>query len=176
MSASQNRSESIVSRWHKITPTALLAVLGVIVSLLLFWAAYSWEMQSVRRDFNALADARCKEVSNAFQETAKLVDFMDNVFMVAPRVGTHAFAEYLQSLKKLMDEDRSHHPEINCVIWAPRVSRSERAAYEQSAKTAFGSNLQIGDPAGAGNTNAAAPVRRAFPPICALPRNPIATI
>lgn len=144
MSTGTNRTESIMPQWRQFAPTAFLAVLGVVVSAVLFWAAYSWEMRSVRRDFDALADARCKEVSNAFKETATLLDFMDDVFVIAPRVDDPSFAGYLRYLTKLLEEDRNRHPEIISIIWAPRVSGGDRAAYEQAAQAAIDARFQIG--------------------------------
>jgi CHASE1-domain containing sensor protein len=163
MSIHQNRLESAVPRWRYFAPTAILLILGVVVSVALFWAAYSWEMRSIRRSFDELAEDRCKEVSNEFQEVATLLDFTDNVFQIRPRVTNSAFVGYLRYLTKLLEEDRHRHPEICSLMWAPRVPVAERSVYEQAARAAFDSQFQIGKPDASGNTEPAAQLSEYFP-------------
>jgi CHASE1-domain containing sensor protein len=163
MSTRTNSMESAMPGWRQFAVTAFLVLFGAVVSLVLFWAAYSWEMRSIRRDFDALADARCKEVSNALQETATLLDFIDNVFIIAPQVNDPSFAGYLHYLGKILEADRFRHPEIVSLIWAPRVSGAERAAYEQAAKAAIDARFQIGKIDTSGDSGATEKPAEHFP-------------
>jgi CHASE1-domain containing sensor protein len=145
MSTQQTRPPRNVSGRRDRVGTALLMVLGVAISLAVFLAAFSWERSSVHREFVSLAEDRFHAIGNAADDSARLLHFTDNVFLVGPRVDSPEFAEYLRSLTAVFKADMLQHPSVRAVTWMPRISRSERAAYEQAARAVFGPTFQLGE-------------------------------
>ena len=70
---------------HAGRPAVLTAVVGAALSVGLFLLAHFAEQRSIRRDFDSLADHRFRASDAMFRESAKLLNFMDNVFLIARR-------------------------------------------------------------------------------------------
>jgi hypothetical protein len=151
---STQENDSTCSLWRRqCAPIALLVAVGTAISVAVFFAAYAWERRSIRHEFDSLAEDRFHAIGGMFDESVKLLDFADNVFMIAPRVDSPEFADYVRSLKALLEKDVSRYPALHALIWAPRVPRAEMAAYERAARAVFAPNFRIGeasDSAGSG--------------------------
>lgn len=145
MSMQTNGSKPAVP-YRQYATVALAAVVGAAASLGVFFLAYSWERDTVRQEFDSLADARFRAVENMISGTAKLLSFTDDVFQVGPRVDSTEFPRYISSLKALLERDLAGHLDLNGVTWIPRVSPDERAAYERAAQTAIDPHFQLQTP------------------------------
>jgi CHASE1-domain containing sensor protein len=115
-------------------PAVLTAVLGMLLSVALFLLAYYAEWSSIRSDFDSLADHRFNSATNMFRESTRLIDFMDDVFMVGPPVSAPEFTGYLRSLKNFLDSDVSKNLELHGLTWAPRVPYGQREDYQRAAR------------------------------------------
>ena len=100
----------------------------------------------MRHEFDSLAEDRCHAVDGMFHETAKLLRFTDNVFLVGPPADSPEFAGYVRSLKTLLETDLSKHLELHGLTWVPKVPRTEVAAYERAAQELFGPDFRIREP------------------------------
>jgi hypothetical protein len=146
MSQQQTRSPLDVSRGRSHAITALLVVLGVAISLAVFFAAFSWERASISREFSSLAEDRFHAIRNVVRDSTRLLQFADNVFLVGPPADSPAFSDYVRSLADVVRMDISRQPTVRAVTWMPRVPRSEQAAYEQAAQSIYGPTFQLNEP------------------------------
>lgn len=145
MSPQNNGSNHPVS-YGQYLPVALVAIVGAVVSLGVFYAAYSWEHRTVRQEFDSLADARFRAVENMIDGTAKLLSFTDDVFQVGPHVDSTEFPYYISSLKALLERDLAGHLDLNGLTWVPRVLPDDRAAYERAAQAVIDPHFQLQKP------------------------------
>jgi hypothetical protein len=151
----KQRKCSVFTMLHcrQCATSLLLAVFGAAISVAVFVAARSWELHSIRRDFDSLADDRFHVMESEFQDFAKLLAFADNVFMIAPGADSPGFTDYVRSLRTFLEKDQSRYPSLHGVTWVPRVPSAQRAAYERAARAAFDPRFQLGgagSPAGTG--------------------------
>jgi CHASE1-domain containing sensor protein len=146
MSPEKNCSAIAILRSRQGVPTLLVVVAGLAASLAVFFAAYFWELRSVRENFDSLAEDRFQAVESLFDESGKLIGFMDNVFLIAPKATSPEFTGYLRSLKAFLGSDLSKHLSVHGITWAPRVPNAERAAYERAAQAVIDPNYRIHEP------------------------------
>ena len=137
MSAQETCSVSSVSWCRQYASAAILLVLGAAISVAVFFAAYTWERRSVRREFDSLSEDRFHAIGNKVDDSASLLQFADNAFLVAPRADSPEFPDYVRSLTAVLEADLSRYPAVRAMTWMPRVPHAERAAYERAARTVF---------------------------------------
>jgi hypothetical protein len=154
MSTETNRSTLAMLFSRQGASTLLVTIAGLAASVLVFFAAYSWEFRSIHEHFDALAADRCDTTKSMFAETGKLIDFMDNVFLVGPKAASPEFSGYVRSLKNFFESDISKQLSVHGVTWVPRVPQSERDAYEKAARAVFDPNYHIHEPQVSDNKNA----------------------
>jgi len=143
MSTEKNRSVLALLCSRQGVPTVLVAVAGIAASLAVFFGAYFWELRSVREGFESLADDRFHATESMFAESARLIDFMDNVFLIGPKATAPEFTGYVRSLKAFLESDLSKQLSVHGITWMPRVPRAERSAYERTAQAVFDPNYRI---------------------------------
>ena len=146
MSTENNRSVLAALRTRQGVPTVLVAVAGIAASFAVFFAAYAWELRSVDEDFQGLAQHRFKAAESLFGESAKLIGFMDNIFLIGPKATSPGFTGYVRSLKEFFEADLSKPLSVHGITWAPRVSQAERSAYERAAQDVFDPKFRIHEP------------------------------
>jgi CHASE1-domain containing sensor protein len=156
------KSDSTCGAWHcEYVPAAIVLVLGTVLSITIFYAAYSWEQNAFRRHFDSLAEDRYHAIANVFDESQRMLDFADNVFLLAPPADSPQFVEYVRSLRAFLQHDLSKYPSLHALTWVPRVPRTERAAYVRAARAVFDPRFQFDEPG-----NSAATKSDALPPDC----------
>ena len=146
MSIQETSSVLNVSRCRQYAPTALLVALGAAISVAVFFVAYSSERRSIHREFASLAEDRLHAIGNIVDDSARLLQFADNVFLVGPRADSPEFPNYVRSLTTVIEADLSRHPAVRALTWMPRIPLAERAAYEQAARTVFDPKFQFSKP------------------------------
>jgi CHASE1-domain containing sensor protein len=172
MSTQEICSASSVSRCRQYAPTALLVVLGAAISVAVFFAAYSWERRSTGHEFDSLAEDRFHAIANVIDDSARLLQFADNVFLVGPRADSPEFLNYIRSLTAIFKVDLSRHPAVRAVTWMPRVPLAERAAYERAARTIFDPAFQFGEPVASVNTGSGQQREEYFPSYLCIATTP----
>jgi CHASE1-domain containing sensor protein len=125
------------------SPAVLTAVVGGVLSAALFLLAYYAEWSAIRGDFNSLADDRFRASENMFRESARLLNFMDNVFLIAPPASSPEFTGYVRSLKRFFESDVSKSLKLHGMAWVPKVSSSQREDYQRAARATIDPNYQI---------------------------------
>jgi CHASE1-domain containing sensor protein len=143
MSKKSSQLPVAASGAHAGRPAVIIAIVGGILSVGLFLLAHFAEQRSIRRDFDSLADHRFRATDAMFLESAKLINFMDNVFLIAPPASSPEFAGYVRSLKRFFESDVSRSLEMHGLTWVPRVPRSQRDDFQRAARTAFDPKFQI---------------------------------
>lgn len=157
---------------RRYASTALLSVVGVAISLSVFYTAYFWERRSIRREFDSLAEDRFHAISNKVDDSASLLHFADNVLLVGPRSDSHEFSHYVSSLAAVLKADLSRYPAVRSMIWMPRVSNSERAAYERAARTAFDPTFQFKEPGTSADAGSGRLLEEDFPSFLCIATKP----
>ncbi|MBN1589770.1 MAG: CHASE domain-containing protein [Pirellulales bacterium] len=161
-----------VPRFHRYVPTAILVILGAAISVAVFWAAYSWDQRSTNREFASLADDRFHAIGNMIDDSARLLQFVDNAFLVGPQANSPGFPAYVRSLTEVVQADLSRHPAVQAVTWIPRVSRDQRAAYEQAARAVFDPTFQLKEPNATATTVSGQPPEETFVSYVSVARTP----
>jgi CHASE1-domain containing sensor protein len=121
----------------------ITAIIGGVLSVGLFLLAHFAEQRSIRRDFDSLADHRFRVVDGTFLESAKLINFMDNVFLIAPPANSPGFTGYVRSLKNFFESDMAKSLELHGLTWVPRVARDQRDDFQRAARAAFDPKYQF---------------------------------
>ena len=172
MSTQETCSVFSASRCRPYASTALLVVLGAAISVAVFFAAYSWELRSTGREFASLAEDRFHAIGNVVDDSARLLQFADNVFLVGPRADSPEFPNYVRSITAVIKADIARHPAVRAVTWMPRVPRAERAAYEQAARTIFNPTFQFHEPSTSANTGSGQQREEYFPSYLCIATTP----
>jgi hypothetical protein len=172
MATQQNSSGVGASRRRLYATTALMAALGAALSAAVFCAAYYWEQRSIRHEFACLAEDRFHAIAEIVNNSARLLDFANNVFLVGPPAESPEFPNYLRSLMASFKMDESQHPAVRAVTWMPRVARDQRAAYERAARMTFDSTFKFGEPSASTTTDSSQEQKEFFPNYLCLSATP----
>jgi CHASE1-domain containing sensor protein len=146
MSAEKNHSAFALLTSRHGALALLAAVVGIALSVAISLLAYSWEMHSIQQNFRSLADDRFHATDSMLRESMQVINFMDNVFLIAPAANSPEFQGYVRSIKKFFVSDLSKNLKVHGLTWAPRVPREERADFERTARELFDPKYQIHAP------------------------------
>jgi CHASE1-domain containing sensor protein len=135
-------------------PAVLIAIVGIGATMAVFFTAYSFEHRLIRHEFDSLSEHRFQGVNSTIADAAKLLQFMDDAFLVGPRVASSEFANYVQSLRSLLEADQAKYPSLRGIIWLPKVSDADRDAYQRAAKAVLAPDFRIQDEKNAGEKRA----------------------
>ena len=137
MSTQETYSISSTAWCRRYASAALLLVVGVAISVAIFFVAYHWERNSILHEFDSLAADRFHAIDNKVDDSASLLHFADNALLVGPRGDSPDFPRYLDSLAGVLKADLARYPAVQSMTWMPRVPRNERDVYEQAARKTF---------------------------------------
>ncbi|MGB5605887.1 MAG: CHASE domain-containing protein [Gammaproteobacteria bacterium] len=118
------------SRWRGYIPVALVAIVGLTVTWLLFRAVADWERQRVQIAFQAAATDRVLLVQREFAYTLGIVEDIGNFINASPWTGRREFRKFVGPALK-------RYGSIDALEWIPRVAGEERTAFEEDARRTF---------------------------------------
>ncbi|KAA3610362.1 MAG: hypothetical protein D8M58_05905 [Calditrichaeota bacterium] len=125
----------IVSVRHYFPIVGVLLV-GVILSVVVYWFVLTWENKNLNNDFESWAKAYANDVENTLNKYVGalyfLGDFFDNSTFVTR-----------QEFKGVVESFILRYPGIQALGWDPLVKDSERALYESEAKKAGYKDFQF---------------------------------
>ncbi len=130
---SKHRATSSLRRYF---PILLTLVLGVAVSVLMFFLVRNWEQAHHRSEFESLAMAYTNAVENTLNEYVGALLFLGDFFNNSQPVTRQQFNSFAKSVIP-------RYPGIQAFGWNPLVKDNERAAYESSTRKEGFTNFQF---------------------------------
>ncbi|MEN8206556.1 MAG: CHASE domain-containing protein [Pseudomonadota bacterium] len=113
--------------WMAYVPIALVALLGILFTWHAFNVVTDWERQRVEQAFRAAAIDRVLMVQREIEQDLGVVQDIGSFFDASKWVGRREFRKFVEPALK-------RHASIAALQWIPRVSKSERASFEEEAR------------------------------------------
>ena len=111
-------------------PIALVALTGVMVTWHAFNVVTDWERQRVQQTFRAAAIDRVLMVQREIEQSLGVVQDIGSFFDASEWVGRREFRKFVGPALK-------RHASIVALQWIPRITGTERAAFEEEARRSF---------------------------------------
>ncbi len=117
----------------------LMTLLGVIISITLFFIVRTWEWNKIQSEFERAVDAR---VTSLMRELSVHIDTLESLgvlfktfrnLVTRDKFNTFATAELI------------NHPNVQAFEWIPRVPATERLKYEETARSEGLRDFQISE-------------------------------
>lgn len=118
------------SRWRGYIPIALVAIIGLTVTWLLFRAVADWERQRVQIAFQSAAIDRVLLVQREFTHTLGVVQDIGSFVDASEWISRREFRKFVGPTLK-------RYGSIEALEWIPRVAGDERTAFEEEARRSF---------------------------------------
>jgi signal transduction histidine kinase len=116
--------------WMAYVPIALVALTGVMVTWYAFNVVTDWERQRVQLAFRAAATDRTLMVQREIEQSLGVVQDIGSFFDASDWVGRREFRKFVGPALK-------HHASIAALQWIPRITGTERASFEEEARSSF---------------------------------------
>jgi signal transduction histidine kinase len=116
--------------WRAYIPIALVALLGLLVTLQAFKAVTGWEQQRVQQAFHAAAIDRILMVQHEIEQNLGVVQDIGSFFNATRWVGRREFRKFVGPALK-------RYTSITALQWIPRLPAAERATFEEEARRSF---------------------------------------
>jgi signal transduction histidine kinase len=116
--------------WLAYAPIAVVALMGVLVTLYAFNVVSDWERQRVQQAFRAAASDRVLMVQREIAQNLGVVQDIGSFFDASEWVGRREFRKFVGPALK-------RYSSITALQWIPRVSATERASFENEARRSF---------------------------------------
>jgi signal transduction histidine kinase len=116
--------------WMAYVPIALVALTGVMVTWYAFNVVTDWERQRVQLAFRAAATDRTLMVQREIEQSLGVVQDIGSFFDASEWVGRREFRKFVGPALK-------HHASIAALQWIPRITGTERASFEEEARSSF---------------------------------------
>ncbi len=104
-----------------------LAIAGIVLSLVIFAMLRNREMTDIRSEFEEKAQDRISAIRQRKDEAAETLQHLESLRASSNDVSRSDFETFASSLFE-------HLPSMQALEWIPRVSGSQRLAYEQAAE------------------------------------------
>ena len=144
-------------------PLLLAASVGVAVALSVFgWIRY-WERCRIEAEFHNAAADRSSIISSGIGEELLALESVGTLYRSPGDLSPREF-------KELVDSVFSSRPGVEALLWAPRVSNSDRAEFESAARRQGIDGFEISQPDASGGVVSAEGRRQCFPILFAEPR------
>jgi PAS domain S-box-containing protein len=141
--------------WRNYIPIVLVALLGVVMTGLLFRELTNWEQQRVQNAFKEAAHDRILIIQREVVHALGLVQDLGNFIDASPRIGRREFRNFVNPALK-------RHDSIQALEWVPRVTVAEYDAFLKEARRSF-SRFRITEQDDQGKIVRAVPRSEHFP-------------
>lgn len=108
-------------------PLVAVAIVGCVLTALLFLAIRSWERREAEAVLNARAGQRLELLREALGNSLEALHSLGAFYDTQGRVSRDEF-------RRFVSHTLSRHPELQALSWTPRVPAAERAAFESSVR------------------------------------------
>jgi len=129
--------------WRAYIPIALVALIGVLVTLQAFNAVTGWERQRVQQAFQSAAGDRVLMIQREIEQNLGVVQDIGSLFNVSKWVDRREFRKFVEPALK-------RYASITALQWIPRLTAAERNAFEEEARRSF-SRFRITETSQAGD-------------------------
>ncbi len=131
------------SVWRRYLPLCLMAMGGLALTIIVPLVMRNWEWRHIQSDFLIAAQARASAVTTAVDENRYIMRSLLTFFETDEEVSRSEFRKLVESLAP-------RGAGIQALGWAPRVSRAQRTAVEDTARREGLPNFQITEKTNAG--------------------------
>ena len=125
------------ARPRRYLPWVILAI-GVPLSIAAYFSVKDWEKAVTRTDFEILSASHSAAVYNELARHLDASEALLGLYDVSPQVDRRQFAQFTATLI-------AKHNDIQALMWAPRVSTTQRTALVQQAAQNGFMNFHIRD-------------------------------
>ena len=119
-----------VHPWMAYLPIALVALMGVLVTVYAFNVVSGWERQRVQLAFRSAANDRILMVEREIEESLGVVQDVGSLFDASRQVGRRDFRTFVDPALK-------RYTSIAALQWIPRITATERVLFEEQARKSF---------------------------------------
>ena len=105
----------------------LAGLAGIVFSLTVSHMVARQEQLNIQSQFNQAAKDRVQAASHAMSANVLVLESIHSLYLVSDEVSREEFRNFVQPFLNKV-------PGIQALEWIPRVSHTERAAYEQAAR------------------------------------------
>lgn len=137
-------------------PFAIVAAIGLSLSLIAFLLVREIEQSRFAIQFNALAAERVNVLQQQIDRDLDTVASLAALYDSSREVERREFQIFAANLL-------SRHPSVRALEWLPRVPAAERDAYEQQARADGDANFRISELSAQGDLVPASPRESYFP-------------
>ncbi len=137
----------------RLFPAAVVAVLGIGISLAAFAVTYQWDEGRLRYELDNRTASYGKVLAHIPEMYIDELQSIGALYAATKVVDRREFRIFAQTILE-------HYPGIQALEWIPRVSAVERAAYEKAARKDGFPGCQFKEVSGDGEMVAAGPPRR----------------
>lgn len=130
-------SQTNISLWRGYTPVALVALVGMVISIAVFTQSLSWEESRVETDFREASQDRILVIQRAVSGSIGIVQDIASYIAGSDLIGRREFRKYVGPAIKRQAGIRS-------LEWVPVVYDADRSAFVESARLSF-SPFMIGE-------------------------------
>ncbi len=116
-------------RWRYI-PVAIVAVLGIAISLASSRQVGEWEQQRVDSAFQGAARDRVLIIQREIEYTFSIVEDLASLFEVSRNIARREFRKFVSPVLL-------RHPGVKALQWIPAVAAPERASFLARARVSF---------------------------------------
>ncbi len=125
---------------RRVTPLAILAVVGAIGLLITLWVSWSLErieQERLEQRFQVAASARAAEVISVMREPLEQLAILQRLFASVDDVDWPTFKRFTDPMLK--------YPGVRSYSWYPRVVAATRTNFERDARKLWGPGFAIAD-------------------------------
>lgn len=123
-------TKDLALRWHGYFPIALVGLVGVVITGLVFREVTNWERQRNQNAFQEATRDRILVIQREIQHTLGLVQDIGSFIDASHLIERGEFREFVNPALK-------RHGSIQALQWVPRVSAIERDRFESEARHSF---------------------------------------
>jgi signal transduction histidine kinase len=153
----QRRAESSV--WRRYLPIILSVTIGILVSVIMYFAVLKWEQQKILANFEKAAEDRAFAIQRALAHKLDLLQTVNAFFQA--NADNMQWPRFQSFAKPFLE----HYPDMQALEWVPMVSHASRDAFEANSKQELGlPNYQITSMDAAGTSVARSPDRPEYFP------------
>ena len=128
-------SHPVSGRWRYAFVIAVACV-GIVMSVVAFRVVQAWDHQQVEANFEQTAIDTIADVKSSIESDLDVLLAVRSLYAASDSVDRDGFGTFVNSFLP-------SHPGIQALEWIPRVSDSERAAYEETAREEAFPEFQI---------------------------------
>ena len=128
-------SHPVSGRWRYAFVIAVACV-GIVMSVVAFRVVQAWDHQQIEANFEQTAIDTIADVKSSIESDLDVLLAVRSLYAASDSVDRDGFGTFVNSFLP-------SHPGIQALEWIPRVSDSERAAYEETAREEAFPEFQI---------------------------------